>query len=181
MNASEYSLRVYERISGGMPEGESPALRSSLELDLPNALRKMAQMSINADWRALLENDYALTISGLAAPFGSNTDMLVESIKVCNKITHASVTMPFRILDSVDDLPFAGGVTYSTYGFAAVGASKIEFRYPAGTLSGTLTVRCVKVPTLASIVASPSQLVLEDHLIDAGALLAMMKTAGASA
>lgn len=181
MDQATYSLRVYERISGGKPESESPVLRSAIELDLPNALRKMAQMSIASDWRGLLEVDYALTISGLTAPFGSNTDLLAESIKVCNKITHASVAVPFRIVDSVDDLPFAGAVSYSTYGFAAVGASGIEYRYPADTLTGALNVRAVKVPTLVSLAASTSQQVLEDHLIDAGALLALMKTQGVAA
>lgn len=140
----------------------------------------MAQMSVNSDWRSLLEFDYALTISGLTAPFGSNTDLLAESIKACNKITHSSVAVPFRILESVDDLPFAGAVSFSTYGFAAVGTLGIEYRYPAGALTGLLNCRAVKVPTLASLAASTAAQVLEDHLIDAGALLTVMRGVAAS-
>lgn len=177
MLQAEYSLRVYERISGGKPESESSALRSSLELDLPNALRKMAQLAIPTAYRNLLENDYALAISGASASFGANTDLLPESIKACNRITHTSVTLPFRILDSVDDLPFAGAVSYSILGFAAVGALGVEFRYAAAVLTGTLNVRAIKVPTLTSLAASTAAQTLEDRLIDAGAMLAMMKGA----
>lgn len=181
MNAAEYSLRVFERISGGHAENDAPALRSAIELDLPEALRKLAQMSIGTSWQSLLENDYALTIAGSSASFGTNTDLLPESIKACGKITHTSVLqsagvlLPFRILDSVDDLSFEGAVSYSPFAFAAVGLSAVEFRYAGGTLTSVLTVRAIKVPTLVSIAASTAQQTLEDRLIDAGAILALMK------
>lgn len=181
MNAAEYSLRTYQRISGGKPESEASALRSSIELDLPEALRKLAQMSIGTGWQSLLENDYALTISGSSASFGTNTDLLPESIKSCDRITHpsvlqsAGVLLPFRILDSVDDLAFAGAVPYSPFAYAAVGASAVEFRCVGANLTGALTVRAVKIPTLATLATSTAQQTLEDRLIDAGAILALMK------
>lgn len=135
------------------------ARKRGLDLDsadlrehVPGAARKLARLSLDADWREHLENDYALTISGRSASFTAQTDLLSDSIKVCNRITHPDVLkpdttelLPFRILDHVDDLDFASSISQSLFAFAAVGASAVEFRY-AASLATTLTVRAVRIP-----------------------------------
>jgi hypothetical protein len=163
----------------GMERGitlDSGDIRDSL-LD---SLKKLARLAILSPWRSLLENNYDLTISGRSASFAANTDLLPESIKECNHITHASVVvpgtsipLPFRILDDVSDLDFTASVTQSLFAFAAVGASAVEFRY-SSALTGTLTVRAVKIPTLVSLASQPQ---LEDVLIDIGVGQAMKQAA----
>lgn len=145
---------------------------------LPTALKQLAVLSLSADWRPLLENDYALTIAVRSASFAAQTDLLPESIKVCDHIVHTgvivpggAVPLPFRILERVTDLDFAGAVPQTLFAFAAVGLSAVEFRY-SSALAGTLTVRAVKIPTIATV---PLQ--LEDLLIEIGIQMSPQRAA----
>lgn len=161
-----YVDNVFYRIGKGAPEEQAGIWRTSIEASLPDALKKLAQVAVGSEWRSLLENDYSLTISGSSASFSAQTDLLPESIKVCNHITHSSVANRFRILDQVTDLDYAASISDSILAFAAIGANAVHFRYPAGSLTGTLTVRAVKIPTLGTL---PNQ--LDDRLVDVGVSL----------
>ena len=152
---------------------------------LTDALRALARASLNAGWRDLLENDYALTISGRTATFSAQPDLLPEGIKACDHITHTSVVvpstsnpLPFRIVDTVNELDFAAAVPQTLFAFAAVGASAVEIRYSSG-LAGTLTVRSVRIPTVHAgtfvIDNLPTQ--LDDVLIQIGVSMGAQQAA----
>lgn len=141
---------------------------------LPEAPRRLARLSLTADWRDRLEHDYELEISDRSASFASETDLLSDSIAYCDHITHPSITdpdtgdlLPFRIQKKVSDLNYARAIPQSLFAFAAVSASAVEFRAPV-ELTGDLTVRAVRIPKVnpSTFVIDnlPSQ--LEDIFID---------------
>lgn len=131
------------------------------------ARHRAAREAYKAAHNSLTQNVYSLTLDSAGkAPFTSQTDLLPESIPVCNDIQHATVTaavgLPFEILGSVSDLKVVRSSSQLAY--AAVGDQAVYTSYPAGTLANgsTLFVRACKVPSLGSW---PTQ--IEDRLIDA--------------
>lgn len=181
MTESEFVQRVRELARSRGATLDPGDIRDSL----PDVLKSVARMSLTADWRQLLENDYALTIVGRTASFAAQTDLLPDGIKVCDHITHSSVVspgtaipLPFRILDKVSDLDFATAVTQTLFAFAAIGVSAVEFRY-SSTLTGTLNVRSVRIPRVNAstfvIENLPTQ--LDGILIETGVLTSVQKAA----
>lgn len=141
---------------------------------LPQACKMLARLGISAPWGKHLEHDYSLAISGTVASFASETDLLADSIKSCNHITHPSVVkpstavpLPFRIQDDVADLDFAGAGTQSLFAFAAVSNVAVEFRY-SSALTGNLTVRAIRTPKVngSTFVIDNLPVVLEDVFIE---------------
>lgn len=165
-----YVERVFQRVSSGNPQAEVKVYRWAIQATVEDALQELARSVCRTGKHHLLENVYSLTISGSSADFSASTDLLPESIKLCNDIQHASVAQAFEIKDSVGDLNFENAISDSILGYAAVGDTKVYFKHPPGALTGSLLVRAVKIPTLANI---PEP--LEGELINIGAQLAIAK------
>jgi hypothetical protein len=145
-----------------------------LESMMNAARTRAAREAYKADHRSLTENIYNLVLGAAdaqgvqQAPFTAQTDLLPESIPVCNDIQHATVNavagagLAFEILAKVSDLRAIR--SRSLLAYAAVGAQAIHTRFPSGVLTNgsSLLVRACKIPTLA---AWPTQ--IEDRLTDA--------------
>lgn len=168
MTRDDYADAVFYRASRGNPEIVAKVYRTAAQSNLPDALKKLAQMSVLAGWRSLLEVDYALTLTALFAPFGANTDLLPESIQACDDVSHVSVTQKFKPVMRRSDLGFEIAVPDCPYGFYYVSKSGIDIAYALLTLTGTLTVRAVKVPTVVTNVITNLDARLEDRLVDVG-------------
>lgn len=138
-----------------------------LEAMIDTARNRAAREAYKAGYRSLTEKVYNLTLDANGkADFSAQTDLLPESIPVCNDIQHATVNaavgLPFDILPNVGMLKAVH--PDSELAYAAVGDQAVYTAYPAGTLANgsTLLVRANKIPTLG---AWPSQ--ISDRLIDA--------------
>jgi len=143
-----------------------------IEAMINSARHRAAREAYKAGHRSLAENVYNLTLGAAdaqgvqKASFSTDTDLLPESIPVCNDIQHATVNaavgLGFDILPSVSALRSARSDSLLAY--AAVGDKGVYTRYPAGALAAGpgLLVRAVQVATLG---AWPAQ--IEDRLIDA--------------
>ena len=116
MNASEYALRVFEAISGGKPDSQSPALRSAIELALPDTLNELAERVYASPRRAVLEKTYtgALVSGAIDLTAGGFADLWHTSLKTAYATYPVSGGTPIEIEfyeNSRDiDLPGVAGV-----------------------------------------------------------------------
>lgn len=177
MLAEEYNDRVWERISQGNPQRDIKIYRPAIQASMNDALGKFAQLSIAHDWRSLLEFDYSLTITSGHAAFGSNTDLVPDSIVAIDNITHSSVTYKFKPVNRRSDLDFVTAIPGMPFAFYFVTLSGIDIAYTS-PLTGTLTARAVKTPTIGNV---PTLKMVEAFLIDIGALLTIQKIPDAAA
>lgn len=169
MIENEYIERVFRRVAEGNPQAKMGVYRNAIQATKDDARHKFAQLMIGRPEQSLLENDYALTITGTNAAFGANTDLLPESIIAADNVRHSSVAKKFKPVATSSDLDFVAVIPGMPFGFYHVGKSGVDFAY-SSALVGTLTVRAIKVPTLALV---PAQ--LEHYLIDIGTGLAINK------
>lgn len=178
LTAATYFERVFLRVSGGVSESQSGIYRTAIEATMGDALHGFCVESLTEPWRAHLEADYGLTLSSGVASFAGQTALLAESIIACNYITHPSVTgptgllLPFHLKPSRESLNLAVADSSSIFGYAYVSKTAVEAAFQGAAMTGTLTVRGISVPAIASV-----PVVLEPRLIEVGVRLAIGKVA----
>jgi hypothetical protein len=130
MNVGEYVQRVFQVISGGKPDAESPVLRSAIERDLANTLQELADEIYKdpARRRHLQKHYSAAYASGIidlsASPF---TDLLFDSI----------LGDPKRQLPSAD-VYYPNGDGTSTKVEMYQQPSDVDLPKPAGLYQGSV-------------------------------------------
>jgi hypothetical protein len=129
------------------------------------ARRRAARSAINEQHRALLETTITPSIASNFADLSAQTDLLIESIPVIDDVRHSSVAsgaQGFIHKKTRRELDYLK--TGTAFAYYVVGKDGIYVKYPAGTLAdaSTLTVRVIKIPTLAAWPAA-----IEDRLVDA--------------
>ncbi|MGA9771663.1 MAG: hypothetical protein WBV94_21715 [Blastocatellia bacterium] len=164
MNTDQVIAYVESRVG---PREVTSIEPEEIEAMIPAARTRAAREAWKEGFRGLTDKVYSLTLDANGkADFSAQTDLLPESVPLCNDIQHATVNaavgLPFEILASVGALKAVRPTSQLAY--AAVGEQAVHARYPAGTLTNgsTLLVRANKIPTLG---AWPTQ--IEDRLLDA--------------
>lgn len=111
MNAAEYALRVYQAISGGKAEADSPALRSAIELGLPDTLNEVAERVYNSPRRAILEKTYtgSLVSGAIDLSVGAFADLWYTSIKTAYSTYPVSNgVIPIEFYENPRDIDLPG-------------------------------------------------------------------------
>jgi len=167
MNASDYSLHVFEVISGGKPDSVSPALRSSIELGLPEALSELAGRVYRSGRRAILEKTYSGTLTSGAVDLtaGAFADLWFVSLKtayVTYPVANGVVPIEFYENSRDIDLPGVAGLYRSTL---RGNAYLVRDENGDAPPNATVTIVASRIPVIAELAA----LNLDQDIIEIGA------------
>lgn len=152
MLPAEFAEAVYQNLAKNKEEAAVGFDRVSVGALAEDAVSLFAQRMIHDPARSDLEKVYsvALDITGTTASLTTHTDMLVDSLRVCNNIQHVSVPDPFIFLERIAQLRQV--LTTSKYGYVVLSSNVLYLNYPAGVINAAsnLLVTAVYRPTLAS-------------------------------
>lgn len=171
MTADEYINRVFYRVSRGNPQRESSIYRAAIQATKDDARHKYALMSIGKGYHNQLEFDFPLSLTNNHATFGTYTDIIPESIPICDGVRHGSVSYKLKPVDRLSDLEAEAAIPNSPFGFYYPSLVGVDVAYGTAVLTGTLTVRAVRVPSFGTAIPVNT----EHHLIDIGSVLAIAR------